>query len=101
MMPTNGTVICQCGRFMEVAEIGVCVEELMEDGAPYRLWSADRFRCPECGTEVVTKFGNEPIAEHYQPGYASRRADTVYPGRCRTAAQQQDAGQRRAIEEDR
>ena len=84
-MPTGSTVLCGCGRFMQVAQNGVTVEELTEDGAGYKLWDADRWRCPECGAEVVTGFGRAPLAEHYQPTYqdARRRLGPVRAGRCR------------------
>lgn len=71
---------------MVVKTIGVTVEEQLEDGAPYKLWVADLYECVECGHEVFTSFGRAPIAEHFQPTYATVRAARVapiYPGRCR------------------
>jgi hypothetical protein len=86
--PTNGSVVCGCGRIMRVKTNSVTVEEQLEDGGPYKLWDADLFECVECGVEVITGFGRSPIAEHWQPGYADARARLapIYPARCRAPA---------------
>jgi hypothetical protein len=70
---------------MRVKRNSVTVEELFEDGAPYKLWDADLFECVECGVEVITGFGHGPLAEHYQSTYVDQRArlGPVYPARCR------------------
>lgn len=77
-------VLCNCGRFMRVKKNGVTVEELLEDGTPYKLWDADLWDCPECGREIITGFGREPLAEHWQPTYAAHRARLrpIFIGRC-------------------
>jgi hypothetical protein len=68
----------------------VTVEELTENGWPYKLWDADLWACPECGAEIIAGFGNGPIAEHYQRDYAEQRArlQPIYVGR---SAEPQDA----------
>ena len=88
--PTHGGVVCQCGRIMRVLKNSVTVEELMDDGASYRLWDADLFRCPDCGVEIITGFGKGPMAEHYEPTYEAQRARLapLYPARCRTEQEQ-------------
>ena len=40
---------------------------------PYRIWDADLWKCPKCGFEIVTGFGQRPIAEHYQQNKALER----------------------------
>jgi hypothetical protein len=84
-MPTSSNVLCGCGRFMRVKKNSVTVEELTEDGRPYKLWDADLYECVECGVEIITGFGRGPFAEHYQPDYAAQRERLapIYPGRCR------------------
>lgn len=88
-MPTASNLLCGCGRFMRVKKNSVTVEELFEDGQGYRLWDADLYECVECGVEVISGFGQQPFAEHYQPDYAAQRArlanERIYPGRCREA----------------
>jgi len=85
-MPTNSNILCGCGRFMRVKQNSVTVEELLEDGSPYRLWDADLWECVECGVEVIAGFGRSPIAEHYQSNYSMNREHLapIYPGRCRS-----------------
>ncbi len=86
-MPTSSNYLCGCGRFMRVKKTSVTVEELTEDGSPYKLWSADLWECVECGVEVIGGFARAPLAEHYQPEYAVVREKRrpIYPGRCREA----------------
>jgi hypothetical protein len=54
---------------MRVKQNSVTVETL-DDGAPYRLWDADLWECVECGVEIITGFGQRPLAEHWQDAYA-------------------------------
>jgi hypothetical protein len=84
--PTHGGVVCGCGRIMRVKQNSVTVEELFEDGAPYKLWDADLFECVECGVTILTGFGKGPMAEHYEPTYAAQRARLapIYPARSRS-----------------
>ena len=88
-MPTAGNVLCGCGRFMRVTKNSVTVEELDEAGTGYKLWDADRYGCAECGAEIITGFGREPFAEHWQPSYAMQRERLapIYPGRCMDKAE--------------
>ena len=39
---------------------------------PYKLWSADLWECEGCGAQILVGFGEAPIAEHYQDGFADR-----------------------------
>jgi hypothetical protein len=87
-MPTASNLLCDCGRFMRVKQNSVTIEEVMDDGAPYRLWDADLYECAECGREVVSGFASLPLAEHWQPNYAELRArlaqlSPILEGRCR------------------
>jgi hypothetical protein len=83
--PTNGSLVCGCGRIMTIKQNSVTVEELFEDGRGYKLWDADLYECLECGVEVISGFAQLPLAEHYQPTYAAQRArrGPIYPARCR------------------
>lgn len=73
----------RCDAFMRVALNGVRVREMKENGRPYRVWAADLWRCPICGWELVTGFGNGPLAhygtEAYQPyiDAAGKRGELV------------------------
>ena len=95
-MPTSSNYLCGCGRFMRVKTNGVTVEELLEDGLPYKLWEADLWECVECGCELIAGFARLPLAEHYQPTYATQRERLapIYPGRCRPEANLKAGGVR-------
>jgi hypothetical protein len=82
-MPSTSNVLCGCGRFMTVTRNGVTVEELLADGAPYKLWDADRYECVECGQTVITGFGRIPLVEHWETEYQRMRdrLGPIYPGR--------------------
>lgn len=82
-MPSAGNVLCRCGRFMRPLKNSVTVEELLEDGSPYKLFDADLWECPSCLNQVITGFGREPLAEHWQPQYTTirERRQPIYPGR--------------------
>ena len=37
---------------------------------PYKVWSADLWKCPGCGFEIVAGFANIPIRQdHYMPDF--------------------------------
>src|SRR5262245_12214158 len=83
-MPTESNLLCGCGRFMRPKQNSITVEELFEDGTGYKLWDADLWACPECGAELITGFGAQPLAEHWYANYAElrERYGPLYPGRC-------------------
>jgi hypothetical protein len=84
-MPTASSYLCGCGRFMTPKQNSVTVEELTEDGRPYKLWSADLYFCEDCESELIAGFAREPLVEHYQPTYndVREKRGPIYPGRCR------------------
>jgi len=59
--------ICgDCGQEFKNMRSGVLVKELfMQNTAVYRIWSADRLACPECGKVIIARFADNPIAEHW------------------------------------
>lgn len=61
-------VICtDCGRELKNLRSGVLVKELFQKNKEvYRIWPADLLGCPECGKEVVARFADNPIAEHWE-----------------------------------
>lgn len=70
----------KCAKFLRRKKNGVVVEEgrpLDHDSqtwGPYKLWMADLFVCPGCGTEVVSGFAQQNFAEHFEPDYNAQRA---------------------------
>lgn len=74
---SRGLVCLKCRLFYRIKKNGVVIEEGMPDGsgdsAPYKLWMADLYECTGCGSQLVTGFGQVPLAEHYQDRYARVR----------------------------
>jgi hypothetical protein len=58
--------ICvKCRVSMACVKTGVDVEAMAGD-MPYQIWSGDLFECPSCKVEIVSGFGQQPVAEHFQ-----------------------------------
>jgi len=68
-------VCVPCKLFFKIKKNGVAIEEGMPHGdgswGPYKLWMGDLWQCLGCGAEIIRGFGNDRIAEHYEPGYAA------------------------------
>ena len=45
---------------------GVYVKEIRLDGSFYKLWSADIWKCPGCGHELVWGYGHSPLVQDHQ-----------------------------------
>ena len=72
-------VVCvPCQLFYKPKKNGVSIEEGMPRGTvpetwePYKLWQGDLLECHGCGAQIVTGFGRLPLAEHYEPDYATK-----------------------------
>ena len=62
----NHKPVCvKCGLEMKPETNGVGVLDIADFG-PYKIWDADKWKCPGCKYEIVTGFGREPIAVHYE-----------------------------------
>jgi len=62
-------VKCQCE--LRVKENGVGLLDMFNpsdkpEPQPYQIWDADLLECPKCGLEVVTQFGDSPMAQHWE-----------------------------------
>jgi hypothetical protein len=64
-MPKIVCTQCQCE--FRPKKNGVWLTEMAEFG-PYRVWAADLWECPGCGTQVISGFANEPT-EHFEKGF--------------------------------
>jgi len=53
---------------------GVYFTTLLPDGKRYQLWSGDKWKCPDCGGQVIVGTGVNPIAEHFERDFAEKIA---------------------------
>lgn len=66
-----------CERTYQPEKGGVTVIEVHgHDQEPYALWSADLFKCPSCGHQIVGGFASRQYASHWEDGF-SRLLDAV------------------------
>ncbi len=72
---TNQIYCSDCEIPMKVTKVGVYVVEYSANG-PYAIWLADMLRC-QCGYGIITRFGDQPIYRHDQPGFDHFLENTV------------------------
>ena len=61
-------VCVKCSRYMSVERVGVVLQlNARSVNGAYEQWHADTFKCPECGTEVVARYGSNPTWMHWHP----------------------------------
>ena len=48
----NGVLVCEHANF-----------------GPYKIWSADLWKCPNCGSEIIVGFGYNSVSEHFQDDF--------------------------------
>lgn len=76
-------IICSdCGRAMSTIQVGVTVVEYQDLGmtVPYKLWQADRYRCPHCLYEVISGFGENPTNRQGDFHFAELAKEAVEHG---------------------
>lgn len=66
-------VICtDCQVEYKIEKNGVYVVEMFSDPPqPYKLWSADLWKCPNCRREIIAGFGMSALAEHFQKNFTT------------------------------
>lgn len=69
-------VSCECDLKPERNGVWV-VETAGEERRPYKVWHADKVRCPVCGVEVVVGFAQNPTAVDGQEFGASEMLDDL------------------------
>lgn len=65
-------VCVKCEVELKPSVNGTIVIETMRFAEPYKIWSADTWKCPGCDVEIVAGFGMNPIAEHFQSGFEDK-----------------------------
>ena len=62
----NHRPVCvKCQVEMRPEKNGVGVLDMADFGS-YKIWDADKWKCPKCNHEIVVGFGQRAIAEHYE-----------------------------------
>ncbi len=60
-------VCVKCHTELKIEKTGAYALEMFnKPPRPYKLWSADAWRCPGCGYVVLAGFPHEPLVEHYE-----------------------------------
>lgn len=78
-MPSISNYICvKCEKEMRPEKNGVYIEEHMNDGSPYKIWHADLWKCPVCGTELICGFAINPTAHHFEDHYSEEQKRVEY-----------------------
>ena len=66
-MPSKGNYVCvKCEIELRPEKNGVYVEEHRGHNQPYKIWHADLLACPICDFQIITGFGRNRLAEHYE-----------------------------------
>lgn len=76
-------VCVPCHRFFRMKKAGYYfIEGMPKSGnpeagnaepnswTPYKIWVGDLWHCPDCGTEILSGFGQHPLGEHYQKDFS-------------------------------
>lgn len=64
-------VCIPCKRQYKCDKVGVYFVE-STGREPYRMWAADRYKCPGCGHEILHGFGNDAIIAKHQDDFEAR-----------------------------
>ena len=69
-------VCSKCQTEFRPEDIGVIVFEMSGErfeAKDYKIWHADLYKCPGCGVEVVIRFADRPLAEHFQDDFEKKK----------------------------
>ena len=66
---------CPCGREFRTLKVGVRVLQELDNGSPYKLFSADLLECPGCRHQIL-RWAARPIAEHFEPEFGKVMAQS-------------------------
>lgn len=77
-MPRPVCVRCQCEFRCEKND--TLIVEMIADG-PYKLWSADAWKCPGCSVEIIADFGFIPLSVRHESSFAHILKTYQGPGR--------------------
>ena len=70
--PTNGGIVCQCGRIMGVVITASLSKSCWRMARPTNSGMPICFGVPNA-VPSIAGFAQQPFAEHYQPSYHAQR----------------------------
>jgi len=62
-------VRCQV-EFRQIRSGVAVIDMFSQPPRPYQIWMADLFECPVCKARIVSGFGRNPLAQHFEPNFA-------------------------------
>ena len=62
-------VCCKCNCEMRPERNGVGVLDHDDNDSPRQVWEADKWKCPECGVEIVIGFGWHPVSDDFEDDF--------------------------------
>ena len=64
-----GYACVPCQTYFRPRKNDIRMLETYDDGRPYKVWCADLWECPDCGTQVILGYGQRPIAEQFESDF--------------------------------
>ena len=64
--PGYACVACQTYLRPRKNEIYVLIEN---DDVAHAVWCADLWECPDCGTQVILGYGQQPVSKNYKDDF--------------------------------
>jgi len=83
-------VTCHTG-YVPLKNDIVVLETMDNRMQPYKLWCADLLQCPKCKHRLITGFGKNPFAEHFEPTFHNQFKKARETGRLFTISGQREA----------
>lgn len=66
-MSVINPICVPCRKEMQCEAIGVTINDPEHGDLESTFWSADRFKCPGCGSEIITNIAEEGAPSHEVP----------------------------------
>ena len=64
-----GYACVSCKTYLRPRKNDITVLQQDSEGHPYKLWCADLWECPDCGTQVILGYGENAFSEHYEDDF--------------------------------
>ena len=58
-----------CQTYFRPRKNEIYVLETYDNCTPYKIWLADLWECPDCGTQLIAGYGARAISERYMTNF--------------------------------